>query len=92
MAWQITDQSADRTAGRWCLYYGDDRSPVAAIVPDDRYPGMYRVAWPARAGLSEIVSLRDAKEAAARIAERGPPRRDPGLFRWKLEAAGGPKK
>lgn len=63
------------------LHYGNSRVPLARVVPDDRYPGMWRIAWP-DGRLSDMVNLARAKDAAAAIAERGPPRLDPRLFRW----------
>jgi hypothetical protein len=68
-----------------CLHYGDARVPLARIIPDKIYPSMWRVVL-ADGRRSDPVSRTRAKDLAAVIAERGPPRRDPRLLRWKQEA------
>ena len=55
------------------LHYGAARLPVLHVVPDATYPGMWRVRTP-DGGLSDMVNLSRAKDAAVAIAERGPPR------------------
>ena len=69
----------------YALHYGSARTPIALVVPDSVYSGMYRIRWPS-GELSDMVNLARAKDAAMAICERGPPRRDPRLFRWKLDA------
>jgi hypothetical protein len=69
-------------ADAYALYYGNARSPLCRVVPDIRYPGMWRVAWP-DGQLSDMVNLARARDAAAAIAERGPPARDRRMFHWK---------
>lgn len=70
-------------ASCWLLYYGGARSPLARVVPDAKYPGIvWRIRWP-DGQLSAMANLARAKDAAMAIAERGPPRRDPRLLRWK---------
>jgi hypothetical protein len=54
------------------------------MVPDATHPRMWRIAWPG-GHLSDIVNLARAKDAAAAIAERGPPARDRRLIHWKQE-------
>ena len=66
----------------YALHYGSARTPIALVVPDSV---MYRIRWPS-GELSDMVNLARAKDAAMAICERGPPRRDPRLFRWKLDA------
>jgi hypothetical protein len=75
----------------YALHYGSARTPIAVIVPDSVYPGVYRIRWPS-GELSDMVNLSRAKDAALAICERGPPRRDPRLFRWKLDAHERPTK
>jgi hypothetical protein len=65
------------------LHYGDSRTAIAWIVPDAKYPGvMWRIRWP-DGRLSEMANLTRAKDAAMAICERGPPRRNARLLRWK---------
>ena len=78
--------SPSRPPIRHALHYGDATRPLAEIVADALWPGMYRIAWPS-GELSDLASLTRAKDAAALITERGPPRRDPRRFHWKLETA-----
>jgi hypothetical protein len=66
------------------LFYGGQK--LAEIVPDKCYPKMYRIAWP-RGGLSGMVNLDRAKDAAAAIAERGPPGRNRRFLHWKRLAS-----
>ena len=75
----------------YALHYGSTRTPIALVVPDSVYSGMYRIRWPS-GELSDMVNLARAKDAAMAICERGPPRRDPRLFRWKLGAHERPAK
>jgi hypothetical protein len=63
------------------LHYGRACTPVAVVMPDAHWPGMWRIAWPA-GHLSDIVNLARAKDAAAAIAERGPPMRNRHRFQW----------
>jgi hypothetical protein len=72
------------------LYYGSSRKPVAKIVPDKRYgygsgrTGMWRIELP-DGSLSDMVNITRAKDAAAAIAERGPPARDRQRLHWRNE-------
>src|SRR5262245_39372287 len=66
------------------LYYGGSRRPLIYVVPDDRRPGMWRLAWP-DGRLSNLVNLARAKDAAVAICERGPPARNRRRFTWKKE-------
>jgi hypothetical protein len=72
------------TAHVHCLYYGSGRAPVARVVPDGRYPGMWRIAWGA-GFLSDMVNLTRAKDAAAALAVRGPRARDARRLHWKQD-------
>ena len=50
--------------GEWVLYRQGSKAPQRFVVPDDRYPGMWRVK--SRDGeLSDMVNLSRAKDAAA---------------------------
>lgn len=84
---QITSARAERKRKRTAqsqslaLHYGDNRTPLARVVPDDEWPDMWRVVWP-DGSQSDIVNLTRAKDAAAVIAGRSAPSRNPALFRW----------
>jgi hypothetical protein len=57
---------------------------LAAVAPDARWPGMFRIHWPDGA-ISDLTNLTRAKDAAVAIAERGPPRRNADDLRWRSE-------
>jgi hypothetical protein len=69
---------------RIALYYGHARTPLALVVPDARRSGMWRIAGP-DGRLSDLVNLARAKDAAAMIAERGPPARNRRRLHWKIK-------
>ena len=66
------------------LHYGKSRKPLAWVKPDDRYPTMWRIHWP-DGSVSDMVNLTRARDAAAAIAERGPPARNRRRFHWVQE-------
>lgn len=66
------------------LHYGKSRTPLARVVPDAVHPGMWRIVWPAGSA-SDMVNLARAKDAAAAIAERGPPARNRRRLHWTKE-------
>jgi len=68
--------------GLHSLHYGRSRAPLARIVADDYWPSMWRIVWP-DGRRSDLVNLDRAKDAAAAIAERGPPARNRRLLHWK---------
>jgi hypothetical protein len=67
---------------RQVLYYG--RRSLGEVVPDDVWPGMFRMRW-ADGSVSDMTNLSRAVDAAAAIAERGPPARNRRRFAWKME-------
>jgi hypothetical protein len=69
------------------LYYGSSKNPVAEIVPDSHWSGMWRIAWP-DGRVSDMVNLSRARDAAQAIVERGPPAKDRRLFRWQIKPLG----
>ena len=73
------------------LHYGSARTPIALVVPDSVYPGMYRIKWPDGV-ISDLANLSRAKDAALANCERGPPRRDARLFLWEIGAHERPTK
>jgi hypothetical protein len=79
-------------AFQYSLRYGSAKNPVAEVIPDKTWPGMWRVRTPDRS-LSDMANLSRAKDAALAIAERGPPAKDAKLLRWEMaplgEALGG---
>src|SRR5262249_55773156 len=64
------------------LHYGRTSTPLARVVPDSRWPNMWRIVWP-DGRTSDVVNLARARDAAQATAERGPPARDRKLFHWK---------
>ena len=62
LTWRQTDD-------RWCLYKGCDQQPLATVVPDSIYAGMYRILLP-DGSLSDMVNLTRAKDAAIALALR----------------------
>jgi hypothetical protein len=76
------------TAG-FALHYGRARTPLAQVVPDTDWPGMWRIIL-LDGRLSDLVNLARAKDAAAAIVERGPPARDRLLLHWKTKASNSP--
>src|SRR5262245_13489175 len=62
------------------LHYGRASAALVLVKPDPRWPGMWRVYSPH--GRSDLLNVSRAKDAAAAIAERGPPARNRRLFNW----------
>ena len=67
----------------YALHYGRSRA-VVVVVPDAVWSGMWRIRWPDGA-LSDVTNIARARDAAASIAERGPPPRNRRRFRWEIE-------
>jgi hypothetical protein len=69
-----------RVGDSWRLY--EDRRCVGTVVPDGKYPGMWRAKLPG--GLSDMVNLTRAKDAVLGRAERTKsekkPERNQGAF------------
>ena len=79
---------SDRKLGRvHSLHYGHSKNPLAEVVPDTRWPNMWRVRWP-DGRLSDMGNLSRARDAASAIAERGPPARDQKQLRWQIKPLG----
>jgi len=55
----------------YCFHYGSAQRPLATVVPDIQWPGMWRIEWP-DGRLSDMVNLTRAKDTSEVIAERGP--------------------
>jgi hypothetical protein len=51
------------------LYHGSGNRPLVSVVPEPKYPGLFRVRYPSGA-LSDFVNLTRAKDAAAAFALR----------------------
>jgi hypothetical protein len=64
------------------LHFGSARKPIASVVPDSVYAGMYRIRW-SSGELSDMVNLSRAKDAALAIAERSVPSGNRRHFRWR---------
>lgn len=74
------------TRRHYALHYGHARAPMVRVMPDDHWPGMWRMVWPG-GEVSDMGNLARVKDAAADICDRGPPRRDRRRFRWKVTPA-----
>jgi hypothetical protein len=70
---------------RYRLHYGSAKHPVAEVIPDKAWPGMWRVRTP-DGWLSDMANLSRAKDAAMAIAERGPPCRNRRRLHWLTRA------
>jgi hypothetical protein len=66
----------------YCLHYGNARTPLCRVIPDEAFAAMYRIEWPG-GERSVMANLSRARDAAAAICERGPPARNRRLFRWE---------
>jgi hypothetical protein len=73
----------------FALHYGHARMPLALVVPDTRWASMWRIHWP-DSRVSDMVNLARAKDAAAAIAVRGLPARNPQRLHWKLDRSNSP--
>ena len=69
------------------LHYASAKHPLAEIVPDANWPGMWRVRWP-DGSLSDMANLTRAKDAAFVIAQKGPPARDGQRLHWQTASIG----
>jgi hypothetical protein len=66
------------------LHYGQSATPLLHVVPNVRYPSMWRI-WHPDGALSDMTNLSRARDAARAIAERGPPARNRRRLHWKQE-------
>ena len=64
------------------LYYGRSTKPLAWVVPDERWPKMWRIHWP-DGSISEMVNLSRAKDAAVVICLRSAASHDSRMFHWE---------
>jgi hypothetical protein len=65
----------------YALLYGNAHKVLIQVVPDDRWPGMFRLAWP-DGRRSDMTNLSRAKDAAVALLEFGPPARNRRCFNW----------
>jgi hypothetical protein len=73
---------------QYALRYGSAKHPVAEVMPDKTWPGMWRVRYDGN--LSDMANLSRAKDAAMAIAERGPPGRNRQRLHWHKTPVGEP--
>jgi hypothetical protein len=85
-AGRTLDNRGEARKVAYALHYGSAQSPLATVVPDNRWPGMWRIAWP-DGRITDMVNLSRAKDAAGAIVERGPPARNRKALRWCVEEA-----
>jgi hypothetical protein len=64
------------------LHYASAKRPVAEVVPDEQWRGMWRIRWPDGA-LSDMGNISRIKDAAFVIAQKGPPARDGSRLYWQ---------
>jgi hypothetical protein len=72
---------------RHSLFYGSAKHPLAEVVPDANWSGMWRIRTPDGA-LSDMVNLTRAKDAAFVMAQKGPPVRDGQRLHWQTASIG----
>src|SRR6516225_5796270 len=58
-----------RADGRLFLFHRNNHNPLVTVEPDSKYPGMCRIRFP-DGGLSDMVNLTRAKDAASAFALR----------------------
>jgi hypothetical protein len=73
----------------YSLRYGSH--PIAEVIPDKTWPGMWRVRTP-EGHLSDMANLTRAKDAAFVMTQRGPPERNGQHLRWKKAPVGDAQK
>jgi hypothetical protein len=76
-------QPTNRRLG-YTLHNGNSQTPMVRIVPDAKWPRMWRMILP-DGQISDLANLSRIKDAAADICDRGPPRRNRAYFKWKAE-------
>jgi hypothetical protein len=65
----------------YLLHNGNGGRPLVRIEPDASWPGMWRMHWP-DGRVSDMGDLKQIRDAAAAICERGPPAKIRGSFKW----------
>jgi hypothetical protein len=76
-------RSLNAAGGRhYALHSDSSINPMVEVVPDDVWPGMWRMLWP-DGQLSDTTNLSRIKDAAADICQRVAPGKDRLRFRWK---------
>jgi hypothetical protein len=72
-------------AHHYSLHLGTSNKVLATVIPDQTYPGMWRIQWP-DGTVSDMVNLARAKDAAVVIASRDPAVKDRTRFTWRSRA------
>jgi hypothetical protein len=67
----------------YALYSRNSKKPLVRVVPDDRWPGMWRMIWP-DGQQSDMANLSRIKDAAVDICQRSAPGKDRLRFHWKI--------
>jgi hypothetical protein len=70
-------------AKTFALHYGTSKKVLATVIPDDKWPTMWRIHWP-DGQLSDMVNIARAKDAAFSIAARKLSIKDHDCFRWTV--------
>jgi hypothetical protein len=87
-AGRTLDNRGEARKVAYALHYGSAQSPLATVDPDNRWPGMWRIAWP-DGRITDMVNLSRAKDAAEALCATG---RDSALLHWKRHACEKPVK
>ena len=64
------------------LFYGRLKAPLVQVVPEQAFPGLWRIQHP-DGRLSDFGNLSRVKDAGAAICERGPPEKDRDQLHWR---------
>jgi hypothetical protein len=65
----------------YALHYGKSRKVLVHVLPDEKYPTMWRIHWP-DGSISDMVNLTRATEAGAVLLRRRHPELDWKLLHW----------
>ena len=74
----------------YLLRYGQNKKVLARVLPDEKYPTMWRIHWP-DGEVSDMVNLSRACDAGAVLLRRRRPELDWKLLHWDrtTDRAGG---
>jgi hypothetical protein len=82
----LSDENPELTRlefqAQYALYDGRAKTPLVRIVPDDRWPNMWRMVWP-DGQVADSANLSRIKDAAFVICQRTAPGKDRLRLHWK---------
>ena len=76
------------STGSFSLHYKRQGKPLAHVIPDPKWPGMYRVRG-SDGTLSDLVNLARAKDAAERVVASKISLHDRNRLTWRESFKGG---